>query len=277
MRKKSLVPYFLGVIILLGACSGYEKLLKGTDYELKYSEAKRFYEEEEFYKAQVLYDQIAPIYRGTEQADTIYYYQAMSYFMQKDYIVAGHYFTNFARTYGGSPFAEKADYMSAYCYYKNSPRAELDQDNSMLAIQMFQLYLVRHGDSDLAEDAKKYIDELKEKLVEKSFISAKLYFDLEAYKASMVALNNSLVEYPESKYREDIMFMILKSSYMYAENSIEIKKKERFQTALDDYYSFKAEFPESEYMKEVGKYFKSSAAYLGVSIENKEIKETEIN
>lgn len=273
MVKNNILVYLSICIIVLGSCTGYEKLLKGSDYKLKYEEAKRYYAEEEYYKAQILYDHIAPVYRGTEKADSVYFYQAMCYYQQKDYIMAGHYFTTFAKTYGGSPFVENADFMAAYCYYKNSPRPELDQENTEMGIQMFQLYLIKHGDNaPRSDEAKGYINELKEKLVEKSFMSARLYFDLEAYKASLVALNNSLMDYPESKYREEIMFMILKSSYMYAAKSIETKKKERFQAAVDEYYSFKSEFPESEFIKDANKYYKVSSKYLGGVQESEEIE-----
>jgi outer membrane protein assembly factor BamD len=275
MVKKSILVYLSVALIIVSSCTGYEKLLKGTDYRLKYKEAKRYYAEEEYYKAQVLYDHIAPVFRGTEQADSVYFYQAMCYFKQKDYVMAGHYFSTFSKTYGGSPFVEEADYMAAYCYYENSPRPELDQENTEMGIQMFQLYLIKHGENgERVNEAKNYIAELKDKLVEKSFISAKLYYDLEAYKASLVALNNSLLEYPESKYREEIMFMILKSSYMFAYGSVENKKKERFQTTVDEYFSFKSEFPESRFIKDANKFYKVSSRYLE-GVENNE--EIEIN
>jgi outer membrane protein assembly factor BamD len=177
--------------------------------------------------------------------------------------MAGHYFETFARVYGASPFVEDSDYMSAYCYYMNSPRPELDQDYSVKAIQGFQKFLIKFPDSEKREDALGYVQELKDKLVEKSFISARLYYDLEDYKASLVALNSSLLDFPESKFREDILFMVFKSSFKYAENSVFLKKKERYQSSLDEYYSFKAEYPESKYMREANRYYASVVKYLG--------------
>lgn len=269
--KKSLVLYISIGLVVLSGCSGFEKLVKSTDYMLKYSEAKRYYAEEEYYKAQVLYDQIAPIMRGTDKADTVYFYQAMCYYMQSDYIMAGHYFESFSKVYGASPFLEEADFMTAYCYYMNSPRPELDQTYTMMSLQSFQVYLMRHPNGKKREEALAYIDEMREKRVEKSFISARLYFDLEDYKASLTALNNSLSDFPGSKHREQIMFMVFKSSYKYAENSVFIKKKERYQVALDDFYSFKAEFPESKYMREANRYYTSTVKYLGVESNVEEI------
>ena len=265
--KNSLVLYVSVVLIVLSSCSGFEKLVKSTDYIKKYDEAKIYYSKGDYYRAQVLFDQVAQVFRGTDKADTVYFYQAMSYFKQSDYIMAGHYFDAFSKTYGASPFVEEADFMSAFCFYQNSPRPELDQQYSVQSIQSFQRFLIRHKDSDKRDEAIGYINEMREKLVEKSFISAKLYYDLDDYKASLVALNNSLLEYPESKFREDIMFMVFKSSYKYAEKSVFIRKKERYQSAVDEYYSFMAEYPESKYMREAKRYYTTAAKYLGTNIE----------
>ncbi|MBN1598821.1 MAG: outer membrane protein assembly factor BamD [Bacteroidales bacterium] len=252
---------------MITGCKGYEKLLKSTDYKKKYTEALRYYDKGDYTRAATLFDQIAVIYRGTDQADTIYYYQAMCYYNQRDYILAGHYFRTFASTYGASPFVKDADFMGAYCYYMTSPRPSLDQTNTVQAIQAFQLFLIRFPQSERKEECIGYINELRNKLVEKSYMSAKLYFDLEDYKASLVALNNSLIQFPESKYREEIMFMLVKSSYLLAYNSISTKQKERYQDAVDEYYSFAAEFPESKYKKEADRYYRLASKILGEDIE----------
>lgn len=257
-------------LLVIFGCSGYEKVLKSTDYKMKYREALKYYNKGDYVRAGTIFDQIGSVFRGTDQADTIYYYQAMSYYHQSDYILSGHYFRTFARTYGASPFVENADYMGAFCYYMTSPRPSLDQTNTVQAIQAFQLHLIRFPDSERKNEVLKYITELREKLVEKSFLSARLYYDLEDYKASIVALNNALIEFPDSKYRENIMFMVVKSSYMLADRSVLSKKKERYQDAIDEYYSFASEYPESKYIKEAGRYYRLSSAYLGDEIEEPE-------
>jgi outer membrane protein assembly factor BamD len=272
MKDSGKLLSFSILIFILAGCSGYEKVLKSNNYKLKYNEAvKYYYQKEDYVRAGTLFDQVAPVFRGTSQADSAYFLQAMCYFKQSDYILSGHYFRTFANTYGGSPFVEQADFMGAYCYYLTSPRPELDQESTVQAIQAFQLFLIKFPNSAKAEEVKTYLDELRNKLVEKSYISAKLYYDLEDYKASMVALNNSLLTFPDSKYREEIMFMLVKSSYMLADKSIYTKKKERYQDAIDEYYSFAAEFPESQYIKDAKKYYRLSAKYLGNElIENEE-------
>jgi len=260
--EKKLFTLLLALLII--SCSRYEKLLKSSDYNLKYKKAFEYYNEGEYVRASSLFDQISAVFRGSNKADSVYFYQAMSYFHQNDFILAGHYFESFVKTYGNSSFAEDASFYKAFCYYKTSPRPSLDQVSTIQAIQSFQLFIIKYPNSPRAEECRKLINELREKLVEKSFMSAKLYFDLEDYKASLVALNTSLTEFPDSKFREDIMFLILKSSYLLAYNSIEKKKKERYQASLDEYYSFIAEFPDSKYRKEADKMYESSSKILKI-------------
>ena len=44
------------------------------------------------------------------------------------------------------------------------------------------------------------------------------------------------------------MFLLLKAKYLLGENSIENRKKERLYSALDEYFTFTDEFPESSYL-----------------------------
>ncbi len=250
------------LVPILFSCNGYEKLLKSSDSNLKYKKAFDYYKKGDFTRAGTLFEQIAPYFKGTTKADSVYFYQAMTYFKENDFILAGHSFKMFSETYGNSPFAEDATYYVAFCYYLLSPRPELDQTDTYNAIQAFRLFMIRYPKSPKKADCEKYIAEMRDKLVEKSFISAKLYFDLKDYKASIVALRNSLSDYPESKYREDIFFLILRSNYLLAYNSIASKQKERYQSTLDEYYSFITEFPDSKYRKDADRIYESTSKIL---------------
>jgi outer membrane protein assembly factor BamD len=156
--------------------------------------------------------------------------------------------------------------MAALCDYKIAPRAELDQQNTRNAIEGFNVFINRFPLSTKVEESKKLMKEMQETLVEKSYLSARLYYDMKQYKAAVVALNNSLKEYSDTKYREEMMFLKLNSLFLYAENSLAIKQKERYQAALDDYYSFMEEFPKSQYSKDVSGIFQKTNKYLKAGI-----------
>jgi outer membrane protein assembly factor BamD len=249
-------------ILFLGGCRGYEKLLKSRDIQLKYDAAIQYYENGEFVRAAGLFDQVANIYRGTTKADTVKYYQAQSYYGQKDYLMAGHYFQELSNTYPNSEYLEEADFMVAYCFYMQSPRPELDQDNTYKTITALQMFMVKYPNSERLNQCQEIIVEMSNKLVEKSFISAKLYYDLGYYKSAIIALRNSLIEYPETKYREELMFLILKSSYLLADNSVQDKQRERYQATVDEYYSFIGEFPGGPHSREAERIYETSSEFL---------------
>jgi outer membrane protein assembly factor BamD len=257
-----IVGLIAAVAMILSGCGEYEKLLKSRDYQKKYDSALQLYEEEEFVKSGTLFDQVATIYRGTTKADTVKYYQAKSYYGQRDYMMAGHYFNELSTNYPSSNYLEEADFMTAYCFYKQSPRPELDQDNTFRTIQALQMFMVKYPNSDKLMECQEIIVEMSDKLVEKSFISAKLYYDLGYYKSAILALRNSLMEYPSTRYREELMFLILKSSYLLADNSIPSLQRERYQAAVDEYYSFIGEFPEGSHVREANRIYESSNKFL---------------
>ena len=259
--KRSFFCFFV-IIISLASCSQFEKLRKSGDYALMYRRAFDYYNAGDYIRSAQLFDDIVSIYSVTNKADTILYYRAMSYFKQKDYLTASHYFTQHYRDQRQSPFAEECEYLAGYCHCMQSPRPELDQASTMAAIEAFQIFLVRHPDSKYAGDAGKYLSDMKDKLVDKSYLTAKLYYNLGQYKASITALNNSLDDYPETIYREELMYLLLRSSYLLAENSVPARKRERFQSTVDEYYSFFGEFPESKYVKEAQRMYDRADRYL---------------
>jgi outer membrane protein assembly factor BamD len=259
------IPVAMVLTIAVTSCGEYEKLLKSSDYQKKYERGMQYYEEGEYVKAATLFDQIANVFRGTIKADTVKFYQAQSYYGEKDYLMAGHYFNELSMTYPNSEYKEEADFMTGYCYYKQSPRPELDQDNTFKAITAMQMFMVRYPRSDRLNQCQQIIVEMSDKLVEKSFISAKLYYDLGYYKSAIIALRNSLIQYPDTKYREELMFLILKSSYLLADNSVPGKQRERYQATVDEYYSFIGEFPDGPHSREARRIYEDSNEFLGTN------------
>lgn len=229
------------------SCGSYQKLLKGSDNELKYTKALAYYEKGDYLRAQQLFDIILPFFKGTDKAEKISFYNAYCYYKQRDYVLGSYYFKTFASNFSTSTFAEEATYMSAYSNYLDSPRSSLDQTNTIEAISSLQLFLNQYPKSGRVADCNKLIDELRAKLEEKAVNIAMLYSKMADYKASIVSLNNVLKEFPDTKSKELVLFYLLQSKYLYAVNSIYEKKQQRFSEALDTYDELHAGFPVGEY------------------------------
>lgn len=269
MRLKFYIILIVG--LLLSSCGEYEKLLKSTDYDLKIAKSREYFEKEEFVKTTELLEQIIPRYRATAQAEDFFWMKAQSYFAMKDYFTAGVDFKSYVDQYPYGKYAEEATYMGAMCDYKIAPRAELDQENTQNAIEGFNVFITRYPNSSRVEESRKIIKELQERLVEKSYLSARLYYDMNQYKAAITALSNSLKENADSKYREEMMFLKLNSLFLYAEKSQPNKQKERYQATLDDYYSFMEEYPESKYSKDVKKIYEDTSNFLKIKTTGTEL------
>jgi len=262
---------FLFLFIIALSCSQYEKVLKSEDVNYKYTKTFEYYNKGDYVKAGTLFEQLAPLTRGTRRADSVFFYQAMTQYKLNDFIIAGHYFNQFTRYYENSQFIQEASYMEAYCYYMQSPRPELDQTSTYQALDAFRLYMIKYPTSPRVTDCQRIIKELNEKLMEKSFLSARLYFFIGDYKASIVALNGCMAEFPDTKYREEIMFMVLKSKYLLAVKSIQSKQTERFQDAVDEYYSFITEFPQSKNKKEADDMYQVASEHIKDKDTDKEL------
>ena len=271
------MKYFkIGLVLfafVVSSCGSYNKVVKSTDTEYKYKKAIEYYEDGEYVKAGTLLKDLVSIYRGTNRADKIYYYYAKCNIAQNDYLLAKHYFNSPVKEFPMSDYAEESYFMVGYCSYLMSPKARLDQQETTEAIDALQLYVNLYPYNDRVDEANRLIDELNNKLVYKAYLSARLYYDFKNYKAAVIALNNCLNKYPDSKYREDLKFMLLESKYNLAVASVFDKRDERLSSALDEYFSFVDEFPDSKHKKDAERYYKVTARMLNY----KENAETNIN
>jgi len=249
-------------LLLTTACSDFNKIVKSTDYEFKYKKAIEYYNEGEYVRSSTLLKDLVGVFRGTSKADEVYYYNAKSYQGMQDYMMAGHWFRTLLNEFPKSRYSEEAQYMVGFCLAEQSPKPRLDQQISQKAIDALQLYVNLYPNGDKVKQANDLIVELQDKLVFKSYLTGKLYYDLENYKAAVVALTNSLKQFPDTKYREELMFMLLRGKYYLAVRSVEEKKDLRLSDALDEYFTFVDEFPGSDHRKEAEKFYETLAELL---------------
>lgn len=259
MSKKAL-SFLMGlmVAVLFSNCSEYYKIQKSNDYNMKYEKAKAYYEYEDYYHAKALLDEVVSVFRGSDKAEEVQMLYANCHYKMHDYTMAAYYFESFYKTYPFSEKSEEAYFMCAHCYYKDSPRVDLDQACTQKAINAMQTYLNKYPQGVHINEADAVIKEMRAKLEQKSFLTAKLYFKLGEYQSATISLKNCLKEYPDTKYREELMYLIVKSNFMLAENSVESKRAERYQNTVTEYYSFVDEYPESQYVSEIESMYKQS-------------------
>jgi len=261
-KNKRIIQTLAMLLLVAAAFSGcksrFEKLRASNDTGRKYQEAIRLYNNGKYNKALVLFDDLIKLYRGRQEAEDLNYYYAFTNYKLGDYTTARYQFKSFTDTYPGSPKAEECRYMAAYCYYLESPHYSLDQDNTLKAIESLQLFLNIYPESDRAEEAAGYISDLRDKLERKSYENAKLYLNMGDYLAAVIAFENSLRDYPDTKYGELLEYYKIEAQYKYALNSSDRRKEERFRTAIEFSEDFVSDYPDSKYVKDASD-FKSDS------------------
>lgn len=250
MHRFSFILVLLIGLVFSSCKSHFETVRTSNDPALMLAEANKFFEEEEYYKAQALYDLVIPFYRGKAEAESLFYNYAYTHYNLAEYILASHYFKQFAKTFYNSPKREEAAFMSAYSNYHMSPNAKLDQTYTQKAIDGFQEFINANPTSTRVAESNALIDELRLKLEEKAFKQGHLYYKIGQYQSALKSFEIMLKDFPESKRTEEVRFLMLKSSYTLAKNSYVEKRPERYQNTIDLYKKFTRKHPKSSYAKE---------------------------
>jgi len=250
-KKSFLISLTLSGFLFLSGCNSYDKLLKSNDVTLKYRAALEYFDKGNYAQAVPLLEDVYKFYIGTAQAETVSYDLAYSYYKVGEYTLAAFQFKTFADGYPLSKYTEDANYYYAYCLYLDSPGMELDQASTKGAINAFQAFADKYPESKRVDECNKSIDVLANKLEQKEINNALLYYKIEQYKAAVWAIRNALEDYPATKDKEHLSFVIVKSAYLYAANSVEEKKIERFTSALEYYSDFKEKYPISTFNPEL--------------------------
>lgn len=240
----------------------YNMVLKQGTVEQKYDFAVKAYDKQDYKKAVNLFEELLPLFRGKDAIEGLLYNLAYSYFYDKDYYMASHYFRSLARQFPNGDHVEQATYMSAYCKTLESPDYRLDQTATQEAIKQLQLYINYYPDSRRADEASRLIVEMRQKLATKAFNIAKMYYRRNLYNAAGICYRNFLKDYPESPDRAEAMYLMIRSHYLYAKNSVAAMQAERYRKVLDDYELFMRVYADSQYREDVEKLVAESRKHI---------------
>lgn len=265
--KRNIWVLPLLAMLLLSSCGEYNKLLKSTDYEYKYEAAKSYFAKGQYSRSVTLLNELITILKGTDKAEESLYMLGMSYYNQQDYQTAAQTFIQYYNVYPRGTYTELARFHAGKALYLDTPEPRLDQTGTYSAIQQLQMFMEYFPESSKKEEAQNMIFALQDKLVMKEYLSARLYYNLgnylgNNYQACVITAQNALQDYPYTNLREDLSILVLRAKYELAVYSIEEKKLERYREAVDEYYAFKNEFPESKYSKEAEHIFAEAQKVL---------------
>lgn len=242
--------YILFIAVLFASCSPYQKALKSEEVKFKYEVAEQMYNKGKYEKAIRLFEQIQGSYRGKPQAEKLFYMFAMSYYNTKQYYLAGYEMEKFSSQYPRSEKSEEAAFLGAKSFYYLSPVYSLDQTDTYKAIDKLQNFINEYPNSQYMGEANLVMKELREKLEKKAYEIAKQYNTIMDYKAAIKSLDNFIIDFPGTKYKEDALYYKYDSSYHLAINSVQARMEERLQQAKSNYAALMKFNSETKYKKD---------------------------
>ncbi len=219
------------VLILFSSCSEYQKAMKSEDVAYKFDVATKLYDKGDLGRAILLIEQIAPAFKGKPQAEKLFYMYSQSLYKTEQYGLAAFQFESFSSSYPKSEKAEEAFYLAAKCYANISPKYSLDQADTNMALTKMQEYIDRYPDSQNLIEANEITSNLRNKLERKAFENAKQFNTISDYKASIIALDNFISDFPGTPFKEEALYVKYDSAYLLAMNSVQNKMEERLNNA----------------------------------------------
>ena len=263
------IVYLMSLLFLLASCGEYNKVLKSRDVDYKFDYAKRAYDQRKYLQASTILTDIVTPLRGGPKGEEALFLLAMSHYENKDYLNSATYFKTYYNRYPKGKYAELARFYSGYGYYLDSPDAQLDQSNTVKAIEELQGFLDFFPKSDKVTIAQNAIFEMQDKLTLKELQNAQLYYNMgnylgNNYESAIVVAQNAVKEYPYSKYKEEFELLILKSKFQEAKQSVAEKQGARYQEVVDEYYSFINNYPDSKHKREVETIFNIASKHASI-------------
>lgn len=252
----------VAVFMVAGCRSEFEKVRLSNNPDEIYAAANKYYDEGEYLRSLTLYELILSQFRGRPEAEELFFRYAYAHYYMKQYTLAAHYFESFSNTFAYSAKREEADFMTAYASYQLSPTFRLEQSQTMEAIQKFQEYVNRYPDNPRVPECNRLIDELREKLEQKAFASANLYFEMGLYNAAIQCFENMLRDFPDTRRNELARFRIVEAAYLYAAQSVYERREERYEEVIEKYMEFTRKYPDSQYTSEVTSFYQKSQDQL---------------
>ena len=257
--------------LILSSCNSYNQVLKSTDYDYKYEVAKECYLAGQYTRAYQLLEELIMVMKGSDRGEESLFMLGMCYYNLRDYETASMYLDRYTKSYPKGTYTELARFYSGKASYMESPDPRLDQSPTYTALNQLQDFLDFYPYSELREEVNDMIYELQDRLVQKEYDNAKLYYNLGGYvgnctyggsnyEACIITAENALKTFPYTRLREDLYMMILRSRHQLAQRSVAEKSEERYRETIDEYFGFKNEFPNSKYTKEADLIYKQASS-----------------
>lgn len=210
-RILTIAPIALA-IALLAACSSAPI---STDPSQRLAMCKERYEKAEakfkdgkYGRVKEPLEEILTLCAGTGYMEQAQFLLAESHFNLEEWIEARGEYASFVLNFPGSPFIETAEFRKAISSFNMEFHVARDETNTNVAMKDFERYISNYPESPLIDSVNYFRGLLTERLAEREYQTALLYYKMDHPQASVIYLKEFLDVYPFSKRRAEAFFLI---------------------------------------------------------------------
>ncbi len=203
--KKTLIIW---IVLILTGC-GSKQVSFEDDLNIRFAKAIAYFEKGKYTRANEEFQFIVMNNPGSSRAIESHFYLGESYFKLKSYSEAMVEFDRFARDSQDIQKVEDARFKICECAVNLSHGFEKDQTSTHAALDKLQYFIEDYPNHDNTKKAEALIDELRDRLAQKSYESARLYLKLEEYDSAHLYFNEVLEHYYDTKFADEARVAII--------------------------------------------------------------------
>lgn len=198
-----------GIMILLAVggwlaagCASQEVAdRKGLSSNEHYELAKGIMGKKDYLKAINEFKAILRRFPDSPVGDQVLLDLAKAYYHNKDYTDAVYELRRFMRDYPESPLIEDGQYYLSLCFLKQSRGYALDQEETKIAMDELKAYLNEYPQGTYRAEVAEAIASCREKLAEKDYNNARLYYKRKLYEATIIYCLEVIEKYPDTSWK----------------------------------------------------------------------------
>jgi len=148
-------------------------------------------------------------YSGSALVDSAQFMLAQAHLNLKEYLLAAEAFLELTQRFPRSPLVSEAMFFQGHCYYKLSPRYDLDQEYTNRAIEALQTFIDFYPDYRVrTTEAERLIALCRDKLAQKDYMAGMIYFKMKNFMSAAIYFQSVIDKYYDLEWSAKAAFYL---------------------------------------------------------------------
>lgn len=233
---------FLLLLVLIGCA--HKIPISEMNVEQQIKAADELYSRKKYHLAQEIYEKITFESKGDTLVKKAQYQLANCYYNLKLYEDAIFEYEELLRLFPVSRYSENSEFMIGMSWFKLSLPSYYSQEETRKAIEQFEYFLSKYPYSKKRAETLDALNKCKDKLLEKKYENAYIYYKMEYYNAALMYLSEIFNENTNGEIDKKSLILAAK---IY-------NKKKDWDSLNKILETFTLKYPEHPFIKEIERY-----------------------